>query len=413
MSEELENATPIQDDSHNTPVPDSSRVETVSRMSGVVIPPPPPLVRESAARERIRRRRTRNRGLEWAWVVIAAVMLGIVALLGVLIIAVTSTPDEAQAIIPTAVADNAVLPTPVSFRTERNEVASGQPITLDNGMSMILEPWDGQSRFTVLMMGIDRRPGETGLAYRTDTMILVSIDPNTDSIGMLSIPRDLYVVVPGYAARQRVNAAMVLGEVNRPGSGPELAMRAIQSNLGIRVHDYIVVDFNAVIGIVDAIGGINITTEYTINDPAYPDMNFGYDPFYLPAGNHTLDGATALKYARTRHGDNDIERSRRQQEVLYAIRDKILDLDMIPQLIIQAPSLLASFEQNISTSLDLEDMIRLSWYLKDVPTENLTSSVLDYRYLTNYTTEDNQQVLIPGANLAELMTNTFGANYNQ
>ncbi|GAB4509072.1 MAG: hypothetical protein OHK0046_03370 [Anaerolineae bacterium] len=393
---------------------EEARPLTVNGARPLYPPPPPSLLRESAARQRNRRRKGRARGLEWAWVVVAAVLLGIVAMLGLLIVMVTSSPDDTQVFLPTSEVDLAALPTAVSLRTDQNEVASGQPVTLSNGFSMILEPWDGQSRLTILLMGIDRRAGETGLAYRSDTMILVSIDPVTDRIGMLSIPRDLYIVVPGYSTRWRANSALVLGETNQPGSGPNLAMRAIQSNLGIRVHEYIVVDFRAVIGIVDAIGGINITSDITINDPLYPDMNFGYDPFYLPAGTYpNMDGTTALKYARTRHNDSDIERAGRQQQVVYAIRDKVLELNMIPQLILQAPSLLSSFEQNIQTSLDLPEMIQLAWYLKDIPAENITSGVLDYQYLTNFTTDNNEQVLIPGANLAQLMLNIFGPTYNQ
>ena len=140
----------------------------------------------------------------------------------------------------------------------------------------------GSRVFTVLMLGLDRRPGDTGLAYRTDTMIIVSLDPTTNQIGILSIPRDLYVPVPGYAALQRVNTPMALG-------GPTLAMQTVQYNLGIRVHDYVVVDFDAVIGIVDAIGGIEVTTDYVINDPRYPDMKLRLRPVLFTCG-HTPPG---------------------------------------------------------------------------------------------------------------------------
>ncbi|MGV2434762.1 MAG UNVERIFIED_CONTAM: LCP family protein [Anaerolineae bacterium] len=194
---------------------------------------------------------------------------------------------------------------------------SGSLLTLADGREIVVESWDGTSRFTILVMGLDRRPGESGLQYRTDTMMLVSLDPQTNSVGILSIPRDLYVSVPGYATLQRINTPMASGELQCEGCGPNLAMQTAQNNLGIRVNEFIAVDFSAFINFVDLIGGIDVTTTYTINDPAYPNMYYGYNPFYLVAGDHHLDGVTALKFARTRHGSSDFERALRQQEVLY------------------------------------------------------------------------------------------------
>ncbi|PJF21321.1 MAG: hypothetical protein CUN56_11675, partial [Phototrophicales bacterium] len=360
-------------------------------------PPPPNMMQESAARARARRRRNKRSGSEWAWVIVAGAILSLVGLVGMSIILLLTAANSEPKIIPTATLDLAALPPAIDYRdqTGNSNLVNGEVITLDNGMDIVLTPWDGESRFTILMMGMDRRPGETGLGHLTDTMILVSIDPRTNTVGVLSIPRDLYVPVPGYSQLQRINTAMVLGEIRQPGLGPQLAMQTVQSNLGIRVHEYIVVDFQAVIDIIDAIGGIEVTTDYTINDPYYPDMYYGYDPFYLPAGTHTLDGATALKYARTRHGDSDIQRAGRQQEVIFAIRDKILKLDMLPQLIIRAPSLLASLSDNVYTGLDLTEMIELAWFLKDVPAENIRTGVISFEYLQDYTTPDGSQVLIP------------------
>ena len=379
-------------------------------------PPPTPIMRDSEARQRARKRYKNKRGAgdEWAWVIIAGGLLVTMAVVGMFIVLVLrgiSTPPE---ILPTATIDIAMLPPAIDLRENLagNEIAIGRPITLDNGESLILTPWDGTGRFTVLVMGLDRRPGEIGLAYRTDTMMIVSIDPRTNSIGILSIPRDLYVEVPGYSEYQRINSAMVLGEIRSSGSGPQLAMQTVQYNLGIRIHDYIAVDFQAVVAIVDAIGGITVTTDYVINDPYYPDMNYGYDPFYLATGTHNLNGATALKFARTRHGDSDFDRASRQQQVVFSIRDKILDFDMLPTLIFNAPSLLASLENNISTGMGLEDMIQLAWYLKDIPRQNMRTGVIDGRYVTNYTTARNEAVLIPQrSTLGELMVSVFGEDY--
>lgn len=382
------------------------------------VPPPPPPSRNSNMRERSKKRRVqgRNGGSDWAWVIIAAAMMGVFAivLLGILII--LRLPQDEIKVIPTA---NVVaeLPTPIDARTEfvaDGSEIDGDVLSLPDGSSIELKPWDGQSRFTMILVGLDRRPGETGLAFRTDTMMLVSIDPETSSIGILSIPRDLYVQVPGYTELQRINTPMVFGESRQVGYGPTLLQQTVQLNLGIRIHDYMAVDFQAFIDIVDVIGGIDITIDYTINDLQYPNMNYGYDPFYLPAGTHHLNGYDALRFARTRHGSSDIQRAERQQQSIFAIRDRILNLDMIPQLLIQAPSLWNTMSDNVYTGLSLEQIIQLGLYSKDIDLDNIKTGVIDFSYLQTYTTESGASVLIPNrARLGSLMTNVFGSSYSQ
>ncbi|NWF69590.1 MAG: LCP family protein [Chloroflexi bacterium] len=377
-------------------------------------PPPPPL--HSAARERMRRRRVKGRakGDEWAWVVIALALLAVVLIVsGSLFVFMRALQNQPE---PIALARAAQLPTPVDMRTNVNNssVNSGAQLLLDDGRSIVLEPWDGQSRFTLLLMGIDRRPDETGLQYRTDTMLLVSIAPLTATVGVLSIPRDLFVEVPGYGQLQRVNTPMVLGELQQPGYGPTLAMQTVQYNFGIRVHDYFVVDFDAFITLVDVIGGIDVSIDYTIDDPTYPDLYYGYDPLYMPPGDYHLNGYEALRFARTRHGSSDFERALRQQQVINAIRERILDLDMLPSLIVQAPSMYANLSDNLFTGLTLDQMIQLAWYLKDIPAENIQMGVVDQRYTFNYTTAEGAQVLVPDrALLGPLMVEIFGDNYSE
>jgi LCP family protein required for cell wall assembly len=266
----------------------------------------------------------------------------------------------------------------------------------------------------VLVMGLDRRPGEEGLAYRTDTMMLISLDRDTNSLGILSIPRDLYVEVPGYSQLQRINSAMVLGELQQPNYGPTLAMQTVQYNFGIRVHNFIAMDFQAVTDIVDVLGGVDLEVPYDIVDYEYPDMNFGYDPLILRAGLQHLDGATALKFARTRHGDNDFERARRQQLVLYALRDRVLNLNMLPQLVVQSPSLLGALADNVYTGLTLDQIIQIAFTLKDVPTDQIRQGVVDNSYTMPYTTTEGAQVLVPRREqLARLLSDTFGPDYGQ
>ncbi len=382
-------------------------------------PPPPPeryAKSETGARRRARKRQANSFVMDgWGLVIASAILLIVVAASGMAIALYFTVAGQEQEVLPTAVME---LPTPVVAREDYSNVdfslLSGSRLRLDDGRDIVIEPWDGESRFTILLMGLDRRPGQSGLAYRTDTMMLISLDPETEQIGILSIPRDLYVPMGGYSQLQRVNSAMVLGELQQEGSGPQLAMQTVQNNLGIRVNDYLVLDFNGFIQFIDLIGGIEIETTYTLNDPTYPSMNYGFDPFYLPAGEHTLDGETALKFARTRHGDSDFRRAQRQQQVLYAVRDRLLEPGVLAQLIVQSPTLYDQYNDNVATGLTLDQMIQLMLFVKDIPEDNITTGVIDQQYISNYSTVQGASVLIPNRNrIGELMTEVFGESYSQ
>ncbi|MCU0511122.1 MAG: LCP family protein [Anaerolineae bacterium] len=379
-------------------------------------PPPPPPLRESAARERVKRRRTGGTpsGSEWAWVIIAGTLFAVVLVVSVSALVFIRAAQNNVEVLPTAdyLAD---LPTPfVAHTSFGDNIEPGDALVLPDGSSIALVPWDGQSRFTMILAGLDRRPGDTGLNYRTDSMMLISLDPAANSLGILSIPRDLYVQIPGAGDLQRVNTPMVFGESRCPGCGPRLLMQTVQLNLGIRVNDYMLVDFDAVITLVDILGGVEVELDYTINDPQYPNMYYGYDPFYLPAGTHLLNGYNALRFARTRHGSSDIQRAERQQQVITSIRQKVLDGNMIPTLVLRSPEIWANLADNMYTGLSLEQIIQLGLYVKDVPLENIKRGVIDYKYLRSYETNEGAQVLIPNrASLGTLMTEVFGANYSQ
>ncbi len=350
------------------------------------------------------------------WLAIPVALIGVFVVIGLALAVMVnasaglSTPTPAD---PNAIA---ALPTPVDARThdQPTTLRANQQITMEDGSKITLQPWNGTSRFTILLMGIDRRLGETGLGYRSDTMILASFDPQSKQLGLLSIPRDLYVPIPGYSKPQRINTALALGELQRAGYGPTLAMQTVQYNLGMGVNAYLVADFNALIKLVDAIGGIDVNVPAPIADYDFPDMSYGYDPLILNAGEQHMNGYVAQKYARTRHGDSDFDRAARQQQVLFAIRDRILNLDTLPQLVVQAPSLYASMSQNVYTELSLDQMLQLGLWLKDLPAENIHTGVIDQHYVSDYTTDDGAEVLMPytGA-LPSLMVKVFGSDYQQ
>ncbi len=369
-----------------------------------------------SARDRVQRRKVRRQlGApdDWAWVVIAAALLGVTAVMSIAIFLVldTARPGRNSAVSTSVpVEPTSVLYGPGGILEASSAGEAGG--LLGDGQSMVIRPWDGQERFNVLVMGMDRRPGEAGGGYRTDTMILISLDPVTKRVGMLNIPRDLYVDIPGYGL-DRINTAYANGEIEEPGGGPRLAMQTVQYNFGIPVNDYAVVDFSTFIEIVDLIGGIDVEVREPINDPTYPDMNYGYDPFYLPAGWQHLDGETALKYARSRHNSDDIDRQRRQQEVIYAIRDRVLAYDMIASLAPQAFTLWAELKDGIRTGLSLDQMLQLAWYVKDIPAENFSRGVVGWEHVipTNW---QGMDILVPNREkLGQLMVAVFGPDYNQ
>jgi LCP family protein required for cell wall assembly len=224
-------------------------------------------------------------------------------------------------------------------------------------------------------------------------MILVTVDPNTKTAGMLSIPRDLWVSIPGFD-EDRINKAYWLGDRNAyPGGGPALAMKTVQYNLGVPVHFYAQIDFDGFRQIVDTLGGIDIYVPETIDDPKFPDNNYGYDPFYIEAGQHTLDGYNALKYARTRATPGaDFSRAKRQQAVLLAIKDKALQLNMVPKI----PELWNTTAGAIETNLELIDIVELSQLADEIDPDSIQNEILDHTYTYDYVVPDTgAQVLIP------------------
>lgn len=280
--------------------------------------------------------------------------------------------------------------TPAPGQTAVGSVATAAP-------SINADTWNGSDRVTILMMGIDQREGETDTAYRTDSMMLVTVDPVGRTAGMLSIPRDLYVEIPGFPGRDKITTANFKGDAyHLPGGGPQLAVDTVEQNLGIRVDYYVRINFTAFETFINLIGGIDVNNPTDIADPEYPDMNNGYDPFYLSAGQQHLDGATALKFARTRHqtGD-DFGRAARQQMVVMAVRDKILSADMLPVLFSKAPELLSALTGSYQTNLSIDQIASLALLSKQIPRDNIKSAVIDQDYIADfYTTDDNQQVVI-------------------
>jgi LCP family protein required for cell wall assembly len=235
-------------------------------------------------------------------------------------------------------------------------------------------PWNGTDRVTILLMGLDYRDWESGNGPpRTDSMMLLSVDPVSHTVGVLSIPRDLWVEIPGGFGHNRINTAYFLGESYKlPGGGPQLAMQTVENLLGIPVQYYAVIEFETFEKMIDEIGGIDITVEENIKISP-----IGRNSRWLRPKAYHMDGATALAYARARETEGgDFDRAERQQRVALAIRDRIFYSNMTPLLVAKAPALYQELASGIHTNLTLNQMIGLGLLLIKIPPENIHRGVI-------------------------------------
>jgi LCP family protein required for cell wall assembly len=231
-------------------------------------------------------------------------------------------------------------------------------------------------RVTVLVMGVDNRPDEP--VARTDTIMVLTLNPKTGAAGMLSIPRDMLVHVAALNDDIKINSVHVYGEINRfPGGGPELLRQTVAELIGYPIDYYVRINFDGFRKIVDLVGGIDIDVPKDIKDDLYPDENYGYDPLFIPAGRHHMDGALALKYARTRHVDSDYGRAARQQQVMMALKDKLTQPGQLAGLLPRIPGLAAALAGSIQTDMPIDKAIALARTVDQVDLKNPTRIVID------------------------------------
>lgn len=225
-------------------------------------------------------------------------------------------------------------------------------------------------RMNILVLGVDSRPGE-GYVTRSDTIMLVTVDPKQPYVGMLSIPRDLYLDVPGYGYT-RVNAAHTYGENATPGGGPELVAQTVANNLNVPVHRTLRMNFEGFEAIVDAAGGVTIDVPAPLRDDAYPTENYGVTSIYFEAGTQHMDGERALQYARTRHSSNDFLRAERQQQVVVALRKKLSN----PLNWWRLPFVYLAFASHVDTDLTIFDVGLLAPAVVQIGPERVERVVL-------------------------------------
>lgn len=276
------------------------------------------------------------------------------------------------------------------------EAAAVESASLDAAALAQLQPWDDPRRVTVLLMGIDQREGEAG-PFPTDTMILLSFDPAGKTAAVLTIPRDLWVEFPGLPEPGKINTAMIRGDqVNYPGGGgPALAMKTAERVLGVRVHYYVVINFEVFTEFVDAVGAVEVCPPEAIDDSQYPDGSYGTISIHFDAGCQDLDAERLLQYARTRHGNSDIDRSRRQQEVIMAVRDRVLSAGGVIALIPRAPALWESVQDNVRTNLSLQEIIRLALAAEGIAPDNIRQGQITFEDVLLQQSPQGEDILVP------------------
>jgi LCP family protein required for cell wall assembly len=282
-----------------------------------------------------------------------------------------------------------------------NTVAPQPTINVAASDSQVLN--NGYDSVNFLLIGSDRR-SETG-STRTDTMVVAILRPNEGQVSLISIPRDLWVSIPGYD-NNRINTAYQVGVSNdHPGGGPGLLKETIEYNLGIRIDHTAMVDFNGFRKIVDTLGGVDIPvscsyTDWRLIDPDYnPEIEGNWYLYTVNPGVIHMDGDLALWYARSRQKSSDFDRGRRQQEVLRALFTQALHAGTLTRI----PELYANLKDSVETDLGLGDILKLSLYAPKMTNADIRSYYIRPPIVNSWITSGGAYVLSPNPDLLQQM----------
>lgn len=234
-------------------------------------------------------------------------------------------------------------------------------------------------RTNLLVIGIDRVP-EGSNAGRSDTMILATMPPFMPQMTLFSIPRDLWVTIPG-VGENRINTAHYFAELSEPGTGLDAAAGVVEANFGINVPYVIRIKFDGIIKIVDAMGGITVTLEE-------PTAMFA-------AGTHELDGTQALAFVRDRSGSDDFSRQKHAQIFISAAIKSMLN----PAKWLRVPAVMTATIQALDTNIPFYAWPRLLYGMAFSAVFGFEAQTLDRNWVTPWVTDQGAQVLIPNWDL--------------
>jgi LCP family protein required for cell wall assembly len=263
------------------------------------------------------------------------------------------------------------------------------------------------SPISILVLGVD---GESDTPDETDALMLLYLDAEAKRAFLLSIPRDLYVEVPGHG-RTRASNVYRLGQRDGAISGLVLAQETMSSTLDLPVQHAALVRFESFVALVDAIGGLDVEVLHPIEDPTFPSGVGRYDPLFITAGTHHFDGALALRYARTRVVPvSGFDRSFRQQQLILAGHERMTRSALLSELIAQAPTLWSAIAGGLETDLSLSDVIDLALLASELSADHINGATLGECCTLQHTTPAGERVLLPqpdgiGALMEDLLGN--------
>ncbi len=246
--------------------------------------------------------------------------------------------------------------------------------------------YDMHAPLTVLVMGTEKTSQFGGM--QTDSMMVLAWDPTAKRAAILSVPRDLWIDIPGYGP-QRINTALEFG-------GPTTAELAVEKYIGVPIEYYAIVDYSALVQLVNTVGGITVYNPYNINDRCFPNAaENACTIFQLSKGYHHMNGTTALKFARERETLplSDLSRDSNQQRVLFALRKALLH----PRNLLKLPQIVADVQQSVITNLPVAQLPRIAEEVLRLPSSSIQHAVLQYSNgaVSNYTTGGGAEVLLP------------------
>jgi len=218
----------------------------------------------------------------------------------------------------------------------------------------------------ILLLGSDRRPKEVN--WRTDVLMLLALDVENSQAAAISFPRDIYLdVIPGHKPN-KINVVDYLGEKDEPGNGPDLLASILEEKIGVPIHYYLRFEFESFKQVVDALDGVELNVECRVYE-YLPEEDI---ELYLQPGLHRLEGKMALGYVRARNQGGDLERARRQQRMVLAVRDQLLAENQIPHL----PGLYAALHDSVKTDIGFVDAIRFARFALNLSEDDIHGMVV-------------------------------------
>ena len=285
-------------------------------------------------------------------------------------VAVVETPTPLPAVAPTD--------TPVVQENEPPPAAVNRPLGLDHTLN-------------ILIVGSDERHHDR--PWRSDVIMVAAVDFANREVGVVSFPRDLWVNIPT-VGENRINTATFWGALNKypDGGGIGLLADTIEANFGVRIDHYMKINFESFKDAVDALGGIDVVVDCPIAGRFPPQPGSTHLVYKtLQPGTYHMDGFFALRYVRERKSTSDVDRNRRQQRVLIALRNRAREVNIIPRL----PALYDAMRDSIETDLGLTDILALGRLGIQIDSENAHGFTIGFKETKSWRTPSGAAVLLP------------------